>query len=281
MNKMTGKWLVRAGSLIILLGFFLPSMAVSCSALGAKQAFSLYTIATSPYASTPFLFMVLLGAIVAAVFSVIPAKTRQQHFLFLIGQLVSVGVGALSLFISVLTLYSQFSGTSGSVLGGIGVGLDYSLEFGFFVLLLGYILSGTGIIIQFLEGKQLPARLSPLYPQASSAPPPVPIQQPSGMEAASRAAGPRLEVRGGDLPFSVFPLKDNLYVGRGSECQLRLPGSQVSRLHARFRLGNGSWFIQDQGSTAGTFVNGQRVQATRLNPGDQIKIGNILFVFRM
>jgi hypothetical protein len=292
MNNSTGKWLVRAGSLILLVGFFLPSMAVSCSALGAlgaKQTFSLYDLATNQFLKESLLYLVLLGGLAAIAFSFIPPKTQQQRMIFLIGQLVSAGLGALSLFFSVLTLYGQFNGASGESL----MSLDYSLEFGFFFLLLGYILSGVGIVLQFFEGKKTSPSLSPSYQpsfqppypppyqEAREVPPPAPYYQPMpGMGAGPQASGARLEVRGGGLPSSMFQLKDNLYIGRSSECQLQLPGSQVSRLHARVRFGNGAWFIQDQESSTGTFVNGKRVQAIKLNPGDQIRIGETILVFR-
>ncbi len=70
-----------------------------------------------------------------------------------------------------------------------------------------------------------------------------------------------------------------LLIGRGSGCNLRLPDSGVSRQHARIRYAAGAWFLQDLGSAAGTFVNGQRVQATRLTSGDQIQIGSSVFTF--
>jgi hypothetical protein len=70
-----------------------------------------------------------------------------------------------------------------------------------------------------------------------------------------------------------------LVIGRGSACNLRLDDPVVSRQHARIRHATGAWFIQDLNSSGGTFVNGQRVQATRLNSGDQIQIGSSVFMF--
>jgi Mg-chelatase subunit ChlD len=72
-----------------------------------------------------------------------------------------------------------------------------------------------------------------------------------------------------------------LVIGRGSACNLRLDDPVVSRQHARIRYATGAWFIQDLHSSGGTFVNGQRVQATRLNPSDQIQIGSSLFTFQV
>jgi hypothetical protein len=281
MNNSTGKWLIRVGSLILLVGFFIPSMAVSCSALGTKQSFSLYDLANAGYPQkNPLLFLVLLGALAAAVLTVIANKTREQRLYLQIGELVSVGIGGFSLLITILSLYNQFSGAAG------GMGLEYSLEFGFFILLLGYLLNGAGIVLDYLEGRQAPIASPASYPPAAypavqNPPPrmeaaPVPGPGPAGMDMSAQAGGARLEIKTGRAPATVFPLTDRLYVGRSSDCQLRLPDSQVSRLHARFRFGNGSWFIQDQGSTTGTFVNGKRVQAIKLNSGDQVKIGDTI-----
>jgi hypothetical protein len=73
----------------------------------------------------------------------------------------------------------------------------------------------------------------------------------------------------------------NFAIGRGSACNLHLDDPAVSRQHARIRYATGAWFIQDLNSSGGTFVNGQRVQATRLNAGDQIQIGSSLFTFQV
>jgi len=55
----------------------------------------------------------------------------------------------------------------------------------------------------------------------------------------------------------------------------------VSRSHAQFRYSNGGWFLQDMGSSRGTFVNGKRVSAARLIDKDQIQIGSNSFVFNI
>jgi hypothetical protein len=281
MMNSTGKWLVRAGSLILLLGFFLPTMAVSCNGL-VKQSFSLFDLATSREATInqPLLFLVLLGAIAVIVFSLIPSKTKELRWLFVILQVVSVGFSALCLFISVLTLYGQFRQSSGGLLGLTGLSLDFSLEAGFFILILGYISTGAGIILQFIEEFKSGKRSPIPYYDLPSEPPPVDFPPQFEKEREAQVPGARIEIKGAPGPYSMMQLTDRLLVGRSQECQLKLPDSEVSRIHACFRFGNGAWFIQDQGSSGGTFVNGQRVQRTRLNPGDQIKIGKTILIFR-
>jgi hypothetical protein len=79
----------------------------------------------------------------------------------------------------------------------------------------------------------------------------------------------------------TFPLSDGALIGRGSTCRIRLTELSVSRQHARLRVAQGAWFIQDLNSTYGTYVNGQRISATRLKDGDRIRIGSTELEFRM
>jgi hypothetical protein len=69
-------------------------------------------------------------------------------------------------------------------------------------------------------------------------------------------------------------------IGRGSSCTVRLRERAVSRLHARLRYAEGAWFVQDQGSAGGTYVNGERVPAARLKSGDRITIGGTTLLFQ-
>jgi pSer/pThr/pTyr-binding forkhead associated (FHA) protein len=73
----------------------------------------------------------------------------------------------------------------------------------------------------------------------------------------------------------VYPLGDELTVGRGGGCGVVLPEDQfVSTVHARlFRRGD-DLFVEDLGSRNGTFVNGEQVRApTRLKRGDRVQFG--------
>lgn len=67
-------------------------------------------------------------------------------------------------------------------------------------------------------------------------------------------------------------------IGRGEDCDIILEGHTVSRLHCEI-IQLGSTYILQDFSRNGTFANGQRVQKTRLQDGDQLRIGqNILLV---
>jgi pSer/pThr/pTyr-binding forkhead associated (FHA) protein len=73
----------------------------------------------------------------------------------------------------------------------------------------------------------------------------------------------------------VYPLGDEITVGRGGGCGIVLTADQfVSTVHARvFRRGD-DVFVEDLGSRNGTFVNGERVTtATQVRRGDRVQFG--------
>jgi S1-C subfamily serine protease len=72
--------------------------------------------------------------------------------------------------------------------------------------------------------------------------------------------------------YAVSP--QGLRIGRGRDNQIALPDPRVSAHHASVWQQNQQLFIRDEGSTNGTFVNGQRVtQAQPLQTGDVIQVG--------
>jgi hypothetical protein len=69
-----------------------------------------------------------------------------------------------------------------------------------------------------------------------------------------------------------------LTVGRGQDCDLVLPDTQVSRHHAELRRQGDQWLVVDLGSTNGTFVGGARLrpnEACPLLPGIPAQVGDI------
>jgi hypothetical protein len=64
-------------------------------------------------------------------------------------------------------------------------------------------------------------------------------------------------------------------VGRGGGCALVLSDdTYVSQLHARLFQQNGEGYVEDLGSTNGTFVNGKQISGvTRLKRGDHVQFG--------
>jgi hypothetical protein len=69
-------------------------------------------------------------------------------------------------------------------------------------------------------------------------------------------------------------------LGRGTEADIRLPDTGVSRKHADVQLHGGTVVVEDLGSTNGTLVNGRRVARQDLVDGDVIRIGHSVLVYR-
>jgi pSer/pThr/pTyr-binding forkhead associated (FHA) protein len=60
----------------------------------------------------------------------------------------------------------------------------------------------------------------------------------------------------------------------GRQGTLPVSDEHASSHHARFQYAHGFWYVEDLGSTNGTFLNGRRVLAAqRLRKGDKIRIG--------
>ncbi|MGE5558047.1 MAG: FHA domain-containing protein [Bacillota bacterium] len=64
------------------------------------------------------------------------------------------------------------------------------------------------------------------------------------------------------------------FIGRKTDCKVFLRDSNISRFHAFLGWEKGRLFIEDKGSTNGTFVNGKKIKKRFLLKGDRIKIGD-------
>lgn len=76
-------------------------------------------------------------------------------------------------------------------------------------------------------------------------------------------------------PRLVLPAVDRpLTIGRAARCDCVFGDRSVSRLHASVRHVEGTWFLRDEGSTNGTWVNGRRVAGTvEVRSGDELTLG--------
>src|SRR5262245_8873960 len=89
----------------------------------------------------------------------------------------------------------------------------------------------------------------------------------------AEAPAPRLVVTDA-LGRRIVPIDKPLFtMGRRSETDLRLPGADISRVHAEITLDNGTCTIRDKQSRFGTFVNGERTTERVLTHGDTIRLG--------
>jgi hypothetical protein len=72
-----------------------------------------------------------------------------------------------------------------------------------------------------------------------------------------------------------YPLGDEVTVGRAAGCTVTLEDNYVSQLHARIFRKDDALFVEDLGSTNGTYVNGQKLSSTALvKRGDLVRSGS-------
>lgn len=109
--------------------------------------------------------------------------------------------------------------------------------------------------------------------------------QPYGQvpqSAVQAFAGARLCVVSNDQKGRIYPLGSHLTIGRGVNCDIVTADPRASRIHVDIRIsGDGRYFLNDPGSTNGTFVNGQRVGQAELHDGDLIQIGDFALIVEL
>jgi hypothetical protein len=90
-----------------------------------------------------------------------------------------------------------------------------------------------------------------------------------------------LVVRAGAQAGDRFVLASPLTrLGRHPDSEISLDDITVSRRHAEIqRLGDGGYEVRDAGSLNGTYVNQQRIDAVRLEHGDEVQVGKFRLVF--
>ena len=68
-------------------------------------------------------------------------------------------------------------------------------------------------------------------------------------------------------------------LGRDWDCRVVLNDPQCSRVHALISMEEGVWWIRDNASSNGTFVNNQRVNEAQLAEGNEVRLGSSHFTF--
>jgi cytochrome P450/NADPH-cytochrome P450 reductase len=63
-------------------------------------------------------------------------------------------------------------------------------------------------------------------------------------------------------------------IGRDPECDIAIADTRVSWHHAVLRLENDRWVLADDGSTNGTYADGQRVERIEIDAECQVRLGN-------
>lgn len=140
------------------------------------------------------------------------------------------------------------------------------IKLGFLALLWMFVLSVLSVIRSDLFGAKVAAAAAPV-------PSPKPVKQAKQKKrrgqphSISIADGPQAGV---SAPLDGEPVT----IGRGSDCQIKLDDDYSSTRHARIFLSDGQWWVEDLGSTNGTYLDGQRLtRPVQAEIGGSIRIG--------
>lgn len=87
-----------------------------------------------------------------------------------------------------------------------------------------------------------------------------------------------------DLDFPVdesYEVEDNEIIGRGKNCSIVVPDRFLSTKNTRIFKNSGKFYLEDLGSTNGTYLNGKALgnAAVELLDGDKIRLGRVTFLF--
>jgi FHA domain-containing protein len=143
-------------------------------------------------------------------------------------------------------------------------------RFGFLLLLWLFIFAAFRVVRADLFGGRA-GRVASVPPRAA--------QQPK----KKGQRGPRtLVVTAGPLSGTKITLGDQpILIGRADDSTLVLTDDFASSRHARLTNRGGQWYVEDLGSTNGTYLDQQRVQGPLLvNPGVPIRIGQTALELR-
>jgi pSer/pThr/pTyr-binding forkhead associated (FHA) protein len=106
---------------------------------------------------------------------------------------------------------------------------------------------------------------------------------PSGLSRRREgAAGQLIAIQGKSKPSTLaLGRRSKVLIGRSRENDIVIRGDErVSRRHAEIRWAGSAHEIRDLDSGSGVSVNGRRVDRVRLSPGDRIRLGNTVFVYK-
>jgi pSer/pThr/pTyr-binding forkhead associated (FHA) protein len=140
------------------------------------------------------------------------------------------------------------------------------LKFCFLALLFLFLARVVRVVLQELKAPAISAQPGARAPAAA----PAPSRRGDGRGALRLKVLEPAERKG-----QIIDIGDEVTVGRAGGCGIVLTEDTfVSQVHARLYRQQNDTFVEDLGSTNGTFLNGSPVaSATRLRKGDRVQFG--------
>ena len=109
-------------------------------------------------------------------------------------------------------------------------------------------------------------------------------ERKSGKKAPPKRRGSPTHVvvtEGGNVGERAELDQAPILIGRGSDAAIKLDDDYVSTRHARIAASGDQWFVEDLGSTNGTYIGTVRItQPTTITLGTQVRIGKTILELR-
>lgn len=107
--------------------------------------------------------------------------------------------------------------------------------------------------------------------------------EPTSTQLLQKFVNFELQLFGEFAPYDVYRVEDDeIFIGRDSKkCQIVLNDSEVSSIHAILKKTSMSLTLEDQNSSNGTILNGQRINKAELNNGDEFIVGSTTFTVKV
>ncbi|WP_300679561.1 FHA domain-containing protein [Nocardioides sp.] len=148
----------------------------------------------------------------------------------------------------------------------------FLIRIAFLAILWIFVLSTVGVLRSDLFGARV-------EPGKNGRAPGKPAKQP---KAPKRGVPTHVYVvdgsnKGERVDLALAPI----LIGRGPDAAIRLDDDYVSTRHARIATNGDTWFVEDLGSTNGTYIGAVRLtQPTTLTLGTQVRIGKTILELR-
>jgi pSer/pThr/pTyr-binding forkhead associated (FHA) protein len=151
------------------------------------------------------------------------------------------------------------------------------IKLGFLAVLWLFVLSAVSVIRSDIIGTKAPS-----ITRSPSGRPKKDKPKPAKPSKPKRGTPSTLHVVGGPNTGQSVPLGDQpILLGRGTDAAIRLDDDYVSTRHARFATNGEEWFVEDLGSTNGTYVGNQRVSSpVPIGIGIQVRLGKTIVELR-
>ena len=135
-----------------------------------------------------------------------------------------------------------------------------------------FVLSAISVIRSDMFGARVPTPAAPGNQPRAPKPPPSPRRgQPTHVAV----------VQGVNTGITADLAQAPVLIGRGNDAAIRLDDDYVSTRHARIVSSGGQWYVEDLGSTNGTYLGSQRItQPVPIGLGSQVRVGKTIVELR-